>query len=69
MRCPVCDSRDPQWPTVDAATGFRFCGACYEEAVARMPASGVGGGAWPDWLEAIAAAHREVKGTVQHVTA
>ena len=29
QKCVICDNENPQWSTVDSATGFRMCSDCF----------------------------------------
>jgi len=36
-QCIICDSQDPQYCTVDASTGFSFCGNCWPVIANTQP--------------------------------
>jgi len=57
--CPVCESFHPEFPVLDAATGFLFCSACYDLAVKNHLESKryeplTGKDIMPSWLRTIA---------------
>jgi len=31
QKCVGCDDENPEWPVVDATTGFRFCNTCWHD--------------------------------------
>lgn len=52
--CPVCDSDNQGWPIVDAATGWTFCGCCYNAVLKRVNVAWRVPVGMSAWLRAVA---------------